>query len=490
MRLSHLAGSATAGHDPEITGLTADSRAVKPGYLFAALPGVKADGTQFIKAAVAKGAVAILGSKSAQAVAEGLPFVASENPRKRLAEFAARFYGRQPDTIVAVTGTNGKTSVASFVRQIWTALGHKAASFGTVGVVSPASTKPLSHTTPDPVEIHRLLAELHDEGVTHVAFEASSHGLAQYRVDGVRLRAAGFTNLTRDHLDYHETLDDYRIAKLRLFHEVLLQDGVAVINSDSPEATTFALFADSGGRKLLLVGNAVKEIPWPEGKQDLELLVRVTSGDGQEMTVKWQGKPYSFKLPLAGAFQASNALVAAGLVLATGGDAARVFEALGDLKGAAGRLEKIGVTTNDVPVYVDYAHTPDALETVLKALRPHTSQKLWVVFGCGGDRDAGKRPLMGAAAAQFADEVIVTDDNPRTEDAAVIRKAVLEGVPRAMEIADRAKAIAQAVISAQNGDVVVIAGKGHEAGQIVGREVLPFNDADEVRGVIARMSKG
>lgn len=480
MRLSQLAGSANAGQDPEITGLTADSRVVKPGYLFAALPGVKADGAQFIRDSISRGAVAVLGSEAARAHAHGVSFIASANPRQCLAELAAAFYGRQPETMVAVTGTNGKTSVASFVRQIWASLGHKSASFGTVGVVSPQGTKPLSHTTPDPVEIHRLLAELSLEGVTHAAFEASSHGLAQYRVDGVHLRAAGFTNLTRDHLDYHETFDAYREAKLRLFSEVLPSAGVAVINADSSEAQPFIDAARKRGQSVLRVG---------ERGDELRLVSSKPVGDGQDMVVDWQSARFDISLPLAGAFQASNVLVAAGLVLATGGDAARVFKALSGIKGAAGRLEKIGVTSRQVPVYVDYAHTPDALETVLKALRPHTERRLWVVFGCGGDRDAGKRPLMGAAAAQFADEVIVTDDNPRTEDAALIRKAVLAGVPRAVEISDRAKAIAQAVMSAQPGDVVVIAGKGHEAGQIVGREVLPFNDADEVRGVIARKSK-
>lgn len=481
MRLSTLAGLAPSGDDPEILGLTADSRAVKAGYLFAALPGVKADGAQFVKDAIAKGAVAILGNETVGAVTQGRSFIVTGNPRKRLAELAARFYGKQPDTIVAVTGTNGKTSVASFVRQIWASLGHRSASFGTVGVVSPGGTKPLSHTTPDPVEIHRLLAELNEEQVTHVAFEASSHGLAQHRVDGVRLRAAGFTNLTRDHLDYHETFDAYRNAKLRLFGEVVHDGAVAVINADSSEAPAFEAVARSRGLRLVRVG---------ERGVELHLLSRVPVGDGQDLTVQWGGQNFEIQLPLAGGFQASNVLVAAGLVLATGGEPSRVFAALGSLQGAAGRLEKIGVTGAGVPVYVDYAHTPDALETVLKALRPHTAGRLWVVFGCGGDRDAGKRPLMGAAAAAFADEVIVTDDNPRTEDAALIRKAVLVGVPRAKEIGDRAKAIEFAIVSAQSGDVVVVAGKGHEAGQIVGREVLPFNDADEVRAVIARTKKG
>ncbi len=480
MRLSVLAGVAPQGSDPDIIGLTADSRAVKPGYLFAALPGVKADGAAFVRDAVAKGAVAILGPATARAAADSVPCIVDDNPRRILALMAARFHARQPASIVAVTGTNGKTSVASFTRQIWASLGLKSASFGTVGVVSPSGIRPLSHTTPDPVEIHRLLDELAGEGVTHAAFEASSHGLAQYRVDGVRLKAAGFTNLTRDHLDYHETFEAYREAKLRLFSEVLPADGVAVVNADSPEAGHFVQAARARGQRLLRVG--------ADG-DELRMVSRRAVGDGQEVTVSWSGARHTFMLPLAGAFQASNALVAAGLVLSGGADGARVFAALERLTGAAGRLEKIGSTAIGVPVYVDYAHTPDALETVLKALRPHTSGQLWVVFGCGGDRDAGKRPLMGQAARELADRVIVTDDNPRTEDASLIRAAVLKGAVGATEIADRARAIDVAITSARAGDVVVVAGKGHESGQIVGREVLPFNDADEVRAVIARTGK-
>jgi UDP-N-acetylmuramoyl-L-alanyl-D-glutamate--2,6-diaminopimelate ligase len=476
MRLSTLVPGIAAGADPEITGLTADSRAVKPGFLFAALPGAKLDGAAFAKDAVAKGAVAVLGSEAVRNVA-GAVAIVDANPRKRLAEFAARFYGRQPATIVAVTGTNGKTSIASFVRQIWAHLGYKAASFGTVGVVSPNGTRTLSHTTPDPVEIHRILADLVDERVDHVAFEASSHGLAQHRADGVVLRAAAFTNLTRDHLDFHETFEAYEQAKLRLFSEVLPASGVAVINGDSPSADVFVRAARARGQRLILVG---------EGGGDLHIAKRSPQGDGQRLSVTWGGRTYDFVLPLAGAFQASNAMVAAGLVLGLGGNAERVFEALAKIEGAAGRLQKVGVTSSSVPVYVDYAHTPDAVETVLKALRPHTQGKLWIVVGCGGDRDPGKRPLMGAAAKAYADRVIVTDDNPRTEDPAAIRRAVLQGAPGAEEIGDRAAAIKAAILSAQRGDVVVIAGKGHETGQIVGRVTTPFNDADVAREAIAQ----
>lgn len=481
MRLSALAGHAPSGDDPDIAGLTADSRAVRPGFLFAALPGTKADGAAFVRDAVARGAVAILGGEGLKGQDAGVPLIIDANPRLRLAMMAAQFHPRQPETIVAVTGTNGKTSVASFTRQIWAFLGHPAASFGTVGIVSPKGTRGLSHTTPDPVEIHRLLDELAGEGVTHAAFESSSHGLAQYRADGVRLKAAGFTNLTRDHLDYHHTLEAYEAAKLRLFTEVLPADGVAVINADGAGAQAFVAAARRRGLRLIRVG---------EQGEELRLMARVPVGDGQQVSVSWEGRTHRFLLPLAGAFQASNALVAAGLVLATGGQAEGVFAALATLAGAPGRLEKIGVTGAGVPVYVDYAHTPDALETVLRALRPHVQGQLWVVFGCGGDRDAGKRPLMGAAAQALADRVIITDDNPRTEDAGLIRAAVLSGAAGAMEIGDRARAIAAAVAGAAAGDVVVVAGKGHEAGQIVGREVLPFNDADEVRAAIAGTRTG
>ncbi|MEQ1866778.1 MAG: UDP-N-acetylmuramoyl-L-alanyl-D-glutamate--2,6-diaminopimelate ligase [Micropepsaceae bacterium] len=477
MRLSALARTTIAGADPEITGVTADSRAVKPGFLFAALPGTKADGGAFVQDAIAKGAGAVLGGEALRfQIDERCVGVIDQNPRQRLAQIAARFYEKQPRTIVAVTGTNGKTSVASFVRQIWAALGLKAASFGTVGVVSPSGTKTLNHTTPDPVEIHRLLAGLVEEGVDHVAFEASSHGLAQYRVDGVRMKAAAFTNLTRDHLDYHETFEAYEQAKLRLFGEVLPPGGVAVINTDSSSAETFARVARARGQRLIGVGEA----------GDLRIVSRVPDGDGQRLAVSWDGRSYTIDLPLAGAFQASNALIATGLVLGLGADAADVFHALGKLQGAPGRLEKIATAPSGAAVYVDYAHTPDALETILSALRPHTRGKLWVVFGCGGDRDSGKRPLMGAAAKALADRVIVTDDNPRSEDPSAIRRAVLQGAVGAQDIGDRAKAIEAAIMSAEATDVVVIAGKGHETGQIVGREVRPFNDAEEVRAAVAR----
>ncbi|MBI1210642.1 MAG: UDP-N-acetylmuramoyl-L-alanyl-D-glutamate--2,6-diaminopimelate ligase [Alphaproteobacteria bacterium] len=481
MRLSALAGEMLAGGDREITGLTADSRHAAPGFLFAALPGVKADGGAYVADAVRNGATAVLGSASVRSrVPDGVAAVIDDNPRQRLAQIAARFYARQPETVVAVTGTNGKTSIASFVRQIWAQLGHRAASFGTVGVVTDTKTLPLTHTTPDPIEIHRILAELASEGIEHVAFEASSHGLAQYRVDGVKLKAAAFTNLTRDHLDYHPSFEAYEQAKLRLFSEVLPPGGVAVINADSPSSEVFATVARAREQTLITVG---------ETGDDLKLIERAPRGDGQKLAVQWKGRVHNIDLPLAGAFQASNALIAAGLVIGLGGDAADVFGALQTIKGAPGRLEKVATAPSGAPIYVDYAHTPDAIETVLQALRPHTPGMLWIVFGCGGDRDPGKRPLMGAAAARFADKVIVTDDNPRTEDPALIRRAVMAKANGADEVGDRANAIETAIAALGERDVLVIAGKGHESGQIVGKETRPFNDADVVRAVVKQMAR-
>jgi UDP-N-acetylmuramoyl-L-alanyl-D-glutamate--2,6-diaminopimelate ligase len=480
MRLSALIGE-VAHIDPEIAGLTADSRQVATGFLFAALPGVNADGGAFIADAVKKGAVAVLGASNVrEKIPHDVAAVVDDNPRQRLAQIAARFYLRQPETIVAVTGTNGKTSIASFVRQIWAQLGHRSASFGTVGVVTDAKTQPLSHTTPDPIEIHRLLAELAGEGIDHVAFEASSHGLAQYRVDGVKLKAAGFTNLTRDHLDYHPTFEAYEQAKLRLFSEVLPPDGVAVINADSSQSVSFAKAARARDQRLIMVGEAA---------DDLKLLERTPRGDGQQLVVRWNGRSHKIDLPLAGGFQASNALVAAGLVIGLGADAGDVFAALQSIKGAPGRLEKVATAPSGAPIYVDYAHTPDAIETVLQALRPHTQGKLWIVFGCGGDRDPGKRPLMGAAAARFADKVIVTDDNPRNEDPALIRQAVMAKASGASETGDRAKAIETAIAALGTHDVLVIAGKGHESGQIVGKETRPFNDGDVARAAVQRLAR-
>jgi UDP-N-acetylmuramoyl-L-alanyl-D-glutamate--2,6-diaminopimelate ligase len=455
----------------DFSGLTSDSRKVAPGYLFAALSGAKTDGARFLKDAVSRGASAVLGVPeiAEEAAALGVHFIPADNPRAALAHFAAAFYGKQPDIVAAVTGTKGKSSIVAFLREIWTHNGHAAASLGTVGVIGPRGAVPLSHTTPDPVEIHALLARLNEEGVTHLAVEASSHGLDQHRLDGVQIRACGFTNITRDHMDYHSTFEHYLAAKLRLFSEVVEEGGVAVINVDAEHSEKFVAAAKARGLTLLTVG---------EKGENIRLAKRQSLGDVQALTIMHDGRTYEITLPLAGAFQASNALVAAGLAIGLGEDAANTFAALGHLKGAPGRMEKVAFA-NGAPVYVDYAHTPDSLEKVLEALRPHTRGRLHVMFGCGGDRDKGKRPLMGAIAARLADDVIVTDDNPRTENAAAIRKEILAAAPGAREIADRHDAIRAAVTSLKDGDVLVLAGKGHETGQYINGVTHPFSDRDE-----------
>ncbi|MGN6515359.1 MAG: UDP-N-acetylmuramoyl-L-alanyl-D-glutamate--2,6-diaminopimelate ligase [Rhizomicrobium sp.] len=465
----------------EFAGLASDSREVKPGYLFAALSGTRANGAVFMSDAVKRGAVAVLARPEARGDAEklGVRFIADENPRLRLARLAAKFFGAQPETVAAVTGTNGKTSVSVFLRQIWTTLGYQAASMGTIGVVAPMGEITLAHTTPDPIEVHRILKKLSLDVVDHLALEASSHGLDQYRLDGVAIAAAAFTNLTRDHLDYHKDFAAYLAAKLRLFAEVVKDGGVAVVNADDGSAGAVIAAAKARGLNLITVGSK---------GETLKLAARKAMPDGQVLTVLFGGKTYDVHLPLAGDFQASNALVAAALAIGLGDDAARVFRALETLKGAAGRLEKVAYAKSGAAVYVDYAHTPDALETVLKAIRPHVANRLHVVFGCGGDRDKGKRPLMGAAAMTFADDVIVTDDNPRSEDPATIRKEVLGGAPAAREIGDRAQAIRETISSLAAGDVLVIAGKGHESGQIVGSATRPFLDKDEA--IKAALSSG
>ena len=459
------------------TGLASDSREVKPGYLFAALPGSKANGAEFVKDAVARGAVAVLGRPDVAPTANalGVRFIPDENPRLGLARHAARFFGAQPKTVAAVTGTKGKSSIVAFVREIWTALGIPAASLGTVGVVTPAGEIPLSHTTPDPIEVHRILAQLKKDGIDHLALEASSHGLDQFRLDGVEIAACGFTNITRDHMDYHADFEHYLRAKLRLFSEVVREGGVAVVNADAAHADRFIAAARLRGLKVLTVG---------EAGDTIKLLGREDRIDGQTLKLRYAGGDYTVSLPLAGSFQASNALVAAGLVLGTYADSgyvfsSRIFAALEHLRGAPGRLEKVAVAASGAPIYVDYAHTPDSLEKVLAAIRPHVAGKLHVVFGCGGDRDKGKRPLMGEAAAKNADVVIVTDDNPRTEDAATIRKQALAGAPGAREIGDRAEAIREGIAALGAGDILIIAGKGHEPYQIVGTQTLHFSDREE-----------
>lgn len=462
----------------QITGLTADSRLVKPGYLFAALPGSRADGRDFIADAVTRGASAVLAPvDSAFRVSKDIGVVTAENPRRLYARMAARFHGRQPAHMAAVTGTNGKTSVADFARQIWSHQGRRAASVGTLGIITSSGWRRGSLTTPDPADLHASLKALAETHVTHAALEASSHGLDQHRLDGVRIGVAAFTNLSRDHLDYHGDMENYLAAKLRLFTEVLMPGGAAVMNSDDPVSRKVWDAATGVGAMVTTVGLA---------GDDIGLGAVSPAAEGLDMTFILAGSRHHVRLPLAGGFQAMNALIALGIVIADGGDAGTAIEALPHLKGVPGRLEKIS-DYRDGAVYVDYAHTPDAVTAALDAIRPHTRGKLIAIIGCGGDRDPGKRASMGAAAVSGADEVIVTDDNPRTENPASIRAAVLKGAPAATEIGDRRDAIRRAVRMIGPGDVVLVAGKGHEEGQIVGDDILPFNDAGVIRDVIGEL---
>jgi len=472
IRLSELLRRDVAA-DPLITGVTADSRKVGPGSLFVALPGSAADGRAFIPQALSQGAVAVLAPSDTD-LALAPVLVTSGDVRRAYAIAARSFYGSQPATCVAVTGTNGKTSVAAFCRQIWAGLGLKAASMGTLGVMSQSGTvnRTLTGpglTSPDAADAARLLSELAADGVTHLALEASSHGIDQRRLDGVSLKAAAFTNLTQDHLDYHGTMDAYRDAKLRLFETLLPRGRTAVLNADSDAYSSFAAASIMSGLGVMAVG---------ERGRDLSLLGRQAVPEGQRLSIDARGERHEVLLPLAGAFQASNALVAAGLCIAAGEAPDRVLAAMEMISGAQGRLQRVAGGGRG-EVYVDYAHTPDGLETVLKALRPHATGRLIVVFGAGGDRDRAKRPIMGEIAGRLADLAVVTDDNPRSEDPAAIRKAVRAGCPDAREIGDRREAIRWAVDQMGDGDVVVIAGKGHEQGQIVGAVTHPFDDATE-----------
>jgi UDP-N-acetylmuramoyl-L-alanyl-D-glutamate--2,6-diaminopimelate ligase len=465
-----------ARHDAlDIGGISADSRAVKPGFLFAAVPGAKADGLAFVPQALAAGAVAVLAERPPAApLPDGVAVIVVANVRRALALAAAKFFARQPATIAAVTGTSGKTSVAAFTRQIFAALGHRAASIGTIGVVTPDEEIYGSLTTPDPVELHRTLDRLAGEGVTHLAIEASSHGLDQHRLDGVRVSAGAFTNLSRDHLDYHPSFEAYLEAKLRLFDTLIAPSGAAVIDVDHEHADGVVATAKQRRLRLLTVGR----------KGDgIRLLDVAVEGFAQTLKVTYAGDSYSVRLPLPGAFQVENALVAAGLAIATGSAPQAVFDALSSLRGAKGRLDLAG-EKDGAPIFVDYAHKPDALAKALDALRPYARNRLVVVFGCGGDRDAGKRPMMGEIAAAKADRVIVTDDNPRSEEPAAIRAAILRASPGAIEIGDRREAIASAIADLRHGDVLLIAGKGHETGQIVGKQTLPFSDHDAVAAAL------
>ncbi|WP_416407136.1 UDP-N-acetylmuramoyl-L-alanyl-D-glutamate--2,6-diaminopimelate ligase [Agrobacterium rosae] len=453
----------------DISGITADSRKAQPGSLFVAVAGTKADGSTYVQDAVAKGAVAVV---SGHAMDAGVPVLVVSDPRRYLSLSAARFYGKQPETMIAVTGTAGKTSVASFIRQIWALAGHPAAQIGTTGVIAPGREEYGSLTTPDPVSLHALLAELADEGVTHAAMEASSHGLDQRRLDGVKLAAAGFTNLGRDHMDYHPTIEDYMDAKMRLFDTLLPKGSPVVIFSDDAWSDRAIKAATDAGHDVRTVGR----------KGDYLALKRVEHFRHKQMIeVHHQGKIYEVDIPLAGDFQVANALVAAGLAISTGVAPAVALKALEKLVGAAGRLELIGQTKNGALAYVDYAHKPDALENVLTSVRPFTSGRIITVFGCGGDRDKGKRPIMGEVATRLSDIVIVTDDNPRSEEPQTIRSEIMAAAPGALEIADRAEAISYAVSLLGNGDTLIVAGKGHEEGQIVGGVTLPFSDHEQVR---------
>jgi UDP-N-acetylmuramoyl-L-alanyl-D-glutamate--2,6-diaminopimelate ligase len=461
-----------------VSGLAVDSRAVKPGDVFFALAGSKTDGARFIDAAIESGAVAIAVEHPPQANSS-VPFVATPNPRRALARAAAKFYPRQPATIAAVTGTSGKTSVAAFTRQIWQRLGYESASIGTIGLVSRKRTVYGSLTTPDPIALHRQLDEIAREGVTHLAFEASSHGLDQYRLDGVRISAGGFTNLSRDHMDYHPDVAHYLAAKLRLFRDLVAPDGAAVISADHDCSQDVIAAAREKNLRIVTVGS--KGDGAGEG---IRLVAADIDGFAQNLTLEHRGRRHPVRLPLVGAFQVENALVAAGLAISTGSEPKAVFAELELLEGAKGRLERVA-ERNGAPIFIDYAHKPDALAKALQALRPYARRRLVVVFGAGGDRDAGKRPLMGAIASESADSVIITDDNPRSENPGAIRASILSAAKGATEIGDRAEAIRAAISALQPGDALLIAGKGHETGQIVGDRVLPFSDHDAVASALA-----
>ena len=485
MKITELAGPddrALLPADPEIRGLSADSRTVQPGFLFAALKGRNHDGRRFAAEAAARGAVAILTDEPAElalspAERRRLAILVDRCPERRLAQLAARFWGPQPRIIAAVTGTNGKTSVAHFTRALWTALGHPAASLGTLGLVTPTTWRPGSLTTPDPVTLHRDLAALADGGIEHVAIEASSHGLDQHRLDGLAVAAAAFTNLTRDHLDYHRDMQSYRIAKERLFRDLLVPDGTAVLNADSDEFPRLAALCRERRHPVLAYGAA-------EAAR-VRLLACAPTGEGQRLTLDILGCRAETTVPLVGQFQAMNVLAALGLVIATGGDRRAAVAALPQLAGVPGRLQLVARLGGGGAVYVDYAHTPDALENVLRTLRPHVGGRLLVLFGCGGDRDRGKRPLMGRIASRLADRVYVSDDNPRSEPAAAIRREILAAAPDAIEVDDRRAAIIAAIADLGPADTLVLAGKGHETGQIVGDRTLPFDDAAIAREAAA-----
>lgn len=474
-RLAAQSGHAVASHaEDTVTGFAIDHRKVAPGTVFGAFRGMRVNGEDFIPAAVAAGAIAVVARPEAKV--EGAAHIAAAEPRRAFARLAAPFFAPFPETVVAVTGTNGKTSTVEMTRQIWRMAGHRAASIGTLGVTTPDGSEYTGLTTPDIVTFLANMSGLAREGVTHVAYEASSHGLSQFRNEGLDVAAGAFTNLSRDHLDYHADMEAYFAAKMRLFDEVVREGGAAVVWMDGNWSEQACGHALRRGLRLLTVG---------EQASGIRLLARLPGQLGQELEIEYEGQRRMVNLPLIGAYQAANALVAAGLVIASGGDAALAFDALSRLQPVRGRLERAAITRAGAPVYVDYAHTPDALDAAILALRPHVSGRLITVFGAGGDRDPGKRRPMGEAAARGSDMVIVTDDNPRGEDPGAIRADVLRGAPGAREIADRRDAIAAAIAEAGKGDIVLIAGKGHEQGQIVGAgdevRILPFDDVSVAR---------
>jgi UDP-N-acetylmuramoyl-L-alanyl-D-glutamate--2,6-diaminopimelate ligase len=467
MRLSELIEGAG---DARVTGFAIDSRKVAPGTVFGAFRGTQLNGEDYIAQAVAAGAIAIVARP--EAMVDGALHIADAEPRRTFARLAAKFFAPFPETVVAVTGTNGKTSTVELTRQIWRMGGFHAASIGTLGVTTSDESVSTGLTTPDIATFLTNMAGLRREGVTHAAFEASSHGLSQYRTEGLPVMAAAFTNLSRDHLDYHGTMEAYLEAKLRLFTEVVALDGTAVVWTDDDASTRVVELAHERGLRLITIGT----------KGDtLRIVKREPTQLGQTLTIEAEGKTHTIKLPLIGAYQAANALTAAGLVLATGGKVADIFARLARVQPVRGRLERAAISRAGAPIYVDYAHTPDGLEAAIDALRPHAARRLIVLFGAGGDRDRGKRPQMGAVAARLADYVIVTDDNPRTEDPAAIRAEVMAGATGAIEIGGRRDAIAAAIAEAGPDDIVLLAGKGHEQGQIVGTQVLPFDDVQVAR---------
>ena len=484
-RLSALGLTPTRGQDVEITGLSLDSRMIERGHLFAALPGSNIHGASFIETAIEMQASAVLtdraGAELAKSALKGseCTLVVVEDPRAAFAHACALWFERQPDVAVAITGTNGKTSVASFTRQIWQLLGLEAVNIGTTGVEG-AFSAPGIHTTPDPLTLHRVLGDMANTGVTHAAMEASSHGLDQRRMEGVQLAAAGFTNFTQDHLDYHGTMEAYFEAKARLFSELLSEDGTAVINIDDPHGADLVEACDAREIEVITVGHS-------NGAARLKITGLRMTETGQEVLFRWQGNQYKIALELIGSFQAMNVMVAAGLVIAAGEEAEAVFSVLPKLTGVRGRMQLAATRSHGAPIFVDYAHTPDAVQTALQALRPHVMGRLVVVIGAGGDRDRGKRPLMGQAAADHADVVFVTDDNPRSEDPDGIRAEILQACPEAIEVADRAEAILRAVDNLSPGDALLIAGKGHETGQIVGDVVYPFDDVEQASVAVAAL---